>query len=151
MSMYVSDLNVEIILVDGERFIKTEAAIEEITREDYTEAYKEILRNKPQQVGIGDFQIRHCDACTEDFILHKKQVFCPVCKRMIELVEEDANFDFNEVFQEWQDDKNFIENILQGNKDAVLYIKDQESIDESRGWGDSAIIAEAGEPIIEDL
>lgn len=150
---YVSDLNIEIVKVDNKRYLKTEPVIEEISKEDIRLAYKDILRNKPQQVGMGDFHIRHCYDCGEDFILYKRQTFCPICKRIIDIVEEDANFDYDTLFQVWQGDKNFLENILQGNKEACLYVLEdkKEVIDEDRGWGESDIIAKAGEPIIEEL
>jgi len=147
---YVSDGVVEIVVKDGKRYIKSEAAIEEISRENYADAYKEVLRNKPKQFSLGEFQIRHCDKCMQEFVLHKKQTFCPICKDVIEVIKEDANYQFDEFFKKWQEDKNFLENILQGNEKAVLYIEEEEEpIEEVEGWGESDIISDG--PKVEEL
>ncbi len=126
----------------GKRYIKTEPVVEEISKDDIRVAYRELLRNKPQQVSVGEFQIRFCESCAQDFILHKRQVFCPICKRIIDIVSEDANEGFDEMFQVWQADKNFLENILQGNKDAKLYVLPDEDEEDDVNLTD---------PIIDDL
>ena len=109
---------------DGELGIRKNPYIEEITKEDIKELLLEVLKTKPKQVGIGQFNVRHCDKCAEDYVLHLKQTFCPICKMVIEIIDKDANSEFHDLFAIWQEEKNFLERILYGSEDAALYILD---------------------------
>ena len=125
-NFFVSDDPIEIVVYDGKRYLKKEPAIEEISKKMLSDSLKDIMKNKPQQFSVGEFQIRHCDTCCQEYVLHSRQTFCPVCKIIISLIENDANFDYDELFQEWQADKKFIEDILYNNKDAVLFLVDED-------------------------
>ena len=129
-NFFVSDDPIEIVSYNGKRYLKKEPAIEEISKNMLSNHLKDLMKNKPKQFGIGEFQIRYCSTCAQEYILHKRQTFCPVCKVMIELIEDDANFDFDVIFQEWQADKKFLEDILYGNKDAALCVLNDDNDDD---------------------
>ena len=126
---YVSDNPIKVVREDGKTYLKTEPHIEEISKADIKMALVDLMKNKPQQVGLGEFKIRYCDNCATEYILHNRQTFCPICKVMTEIIKEDANIGYDDLFQVWQADKNFLEDILYGNKDAVLYVVDEDDDD----------------------
>ena len=95
-------------------------SIEELTVDDFKEHYKELMRHKPKQLSIGDFYIAQCDNCHFNGILHIKQTFCPHCKKMVDVLEKDANFNFEEIFQSWVDRKKYLENILNGDVQTFI-------------------------------
>ena len=154
---YVSETSLTIVEEENKRYLSSNPRIEEITKEDIKDLLRDVMRNKPQQFSLGEFQIRHCDSCHHEFVLHKRQTFCPICYEICELIEEDANFDYDELFQKWQGDKNFLENILYSNKDAVLYLAEDATPDMEENSGNielDLLVQEKlknDEPIIEEL
>ena len=134
-NFYQQDNEVEIVTLDGKRFLKKEPQVEEISKQMIKDAYEDILKNKPKQFGVGEFKTVHCEnSCAPDLmIVHNRQTFCPICKRLLEVVG-DANDHYDQVFQIWQGDKNFMEDILYGNKDAKLFVLDDEGLDLNEDW-----------------
>jgi hypothetical protein len=100
---------------DGTFYLDAEPMIEEITREDIHEIYKNVLKYKPKQFPIGEFIEKGCSQCDFQGILHKKQTFCPLCCSVADEMEGDPNFGFEEVFKKWQERKNLIEKLLSGD------------------------------------
>jgi len=130
--LYISDETVEIVSYDGKRYLAKDPCIEEISKSMIKDAYEQILKNKPQQFGVGEFKRVHCDSCyagEDGMVVHKRQTFCPICSRLVEVLG-DANDTFEKQFQTWQGDKNFLENILYNNKDAKLFLLDEGDPDE---------------------
>jgi hypothetical protein len=119
--MNYNDSNISVIRDNNE--LKLYSPIrEEITKNDIKEFLKDVYRNKPKQFPLGLYLIRYCDRCSQEFVLHKSQTFCPICHLPTELAEvEDANFKYDVLFKEWQEDKNFLENILYNNFPFEVY------------------------------
>lgn len=106
-------------------FIKTQY-IQHITIDDVNHLYKHLLKSKPIQLSINSFYIGKCDYdnCYFEGILHKKQTFCPLCKHLVSIVEEDANYNFDDLFQQWNKKIKYIERIVTGKVKIIELAKD---------------------------
>jgi len=99
---------------DDELYLSLEPDIEHLHKQDLFSLYKYTVRHKPKQVPIGEFQVKECESCNFKGIIHKRQTFCPLCKDILSVIDEDANEEYDEMFQVWQAKKNFIESIVNG-------------------------------------
>ena len=103
--------------VDGTPALRVEPHIEEITKEDLIWLYKDIKKQKPIQLPIGEFLYRECDngGCSFIGVVHQRQHFCPLCYHIMSEIEKDINEGFDERFQMWQSQVKLMERIINGN------------------------------------
>lgn len=108
---YVDDniLSIE----DGQ--VVTDPVVVEITKEDMVQFWKDMMNDKPKQLPIGEYKVVLCDRCNFEGIVHLRQHFCPKCYTMTSVVDEDANYNFDNLFQAWQDQKNVLADIINGD------------------------------------
>ncbi len=128
----------------GDLYIWRDPLIEEFEKEDFIELWKEIVKKKPKQLPIGEYSIKICDSghCDFEGIIHKKQKFCPSCYELLNIVQDDANHKFDDLFQSWQREKAFMESIING--DIIDFVNRFNTTLENEETMDDNII---GEPI----
>ena len=122
--MYEEDTEILQVKLDHENkpYIWHDPVVEEFTKDDFVELWKDIKRKKPIQLPIAMFKIVQCDKCDFEGVVYIKQGFCPVCKDITHTVEEDANFKFSEMIETWMIEKNYIESII--NQDMKKFVFD---------------------------
>lgn len=96
--------------------------VEELTVDDFKDYYKEVMKQKPKQLPMGEYRVVECDSCSFEGTIHVKQTFCPKCHKLVNVIQPDANFDFDTLFQSWQVKKQCIESIINGN--VVDFVED---------------------------
>jgi hypothetical protein len=105
------------LTVEGDTIeLLAEPFVEEITKAEILDLYKHVLTQKPKQFSVGMYKKVSCLSCSLDFIIYKKQLFCPCCFNLDIIDDEaDVNFEFPALFEEWQKRKLYIERIINGD------------------------------------
>lgn len=134
------------LYLDDDYNIQKRIDIEEITRDDFFDLYKDIIRDKPKQFPVNEFCIRQCEngGCTFEGVIHKRQQFCPICYHLMTTLKDDANIGYDDIIQTWIKRKNCLENIINGN--LIKFVDDFNDNYE----GESAHIFEFGDEVLVD-
>lgn len=90
--------------------------IEYLTKDDFMHFFNDYLTKKPEQFPVGDYSIKNCNGdCDFQGVIHKQQLFCPICRAKLHDTHTDPNEGYDEAFQKWQRNKNFLHNIIINN------------------------------------
>jgi len=108
---------------NGELELVKDPDVQFISKKEIMSYYKFLMRSKPKQLPIGQFQSVHCNACDFDGVVHIKQTFCPLCHHIVEKYENyDPNEHFEEKLERWVEHKNFMERMF--NNDILKLVED---------------------------
>lgn len=103
-------------------YLNPNPEIEAFTKEDFIELWKETKRNRPMQFPVDEFCIRVCNRCGFSGVVHNRQTFCPICYEIMETINANPNSEFDATFKRWEEEKNFIEKIING--DLLKFVKE---------------------------